>query len=106
MRDRKTSNAFSTLRLEMHYERFEQIVRGVQKDIKATPLQIADFVQGGDDGWMDVGNDAQQKWLVTANIEEIISWVVDGLPGCICHREQCQDKYLDFNSSNEDITLS
>lgn len=66
------------MRLQMNDEKFEEIVRYSQEYVDATPDQVADFIDGGDEGW-DCGDEEQQEWLDSADVEEISGWVIAGL---------------------------
>ncbi len=65
--------AFNTLRMELSLDRFEHIV--TLADL--APTVVADFIDGGNEGWAD-GDDAHQDWLNEAPDEEIADWILHG----------------------------
>lgn len=66
------------MRLNMTEEKFNQVVHLASEHVDATETQIADFIDGGDEGW-DCGDEEQQEWLDSADANEIASWAIAGL---------------------------
>lgn len=66
------------MRLPFGERKFAMVVRDVQKYVDASPQHIADFCDGGSEGW-GCGDAAQGDWLNTASVDAISGWVVAGL---------------------------
>lgn len=66
-------------RLMSNTEKFEEVVRIVNEHVEMSADDVADFVDGGDEGW-DCGDEEQSQWLDTATAKEISSWVIAGQP--------------------------
>lgn len=66
------------MRLNMDYQKHEEIIKSVQEFLDADEGTIDDFIDGGDEGW-DCGDDEQQEWLDSADANEISDWVIAGL---------------------------
>lgn len=54
-------------------DKFEQVCNLVD----ATPADVADFIDGGENGWENV--DEHNDWLKNAPADEIAGWVTAGL---------------------------
>lgn len=67
-------NVIDSSAFEFSRRRFAMIIRGVQREVSATPRQIVDFINGGTDGW-DVSNDEQQDYYDTNSVAEIVKWL-------------------------------
>ena len=42
------------------------------------PIEIADFIDGGEEGWQDYTFEEHQKWLQKSNTNIIADWVWAG----------------------------
>ena len=61
----------------MNAEKFNEVVTLVQETLEINEAAIADFVDGGDEGW-DCGDKEQKEWLESESVEKIASWVIAG----------------------------
>ena len=61
----------------MNAEKFNEVVVLVQETLGINEAVIADFVDGGDEGW-DCGDEEQKEWLESESVENIASWVIAG----------------------------
>lgn len=66
------------MRLTMSDEKLNQVVSLTQEHVNASEEQIADFIDGGEEGW-ECGDDEQQEWLDSTDADEIASWAIAGL---------------------------
>jgi len=65
----------------MHYEipftKLEDVTFRVITTVDVRPLDVVDFIEGGEDGWEDPT--AHQQWITAASVEEIAGWAIAGL---------------------------
>lgn len=66
------------MRLSMPEEKLSKIVSLTQEYVDASENDIADFIDGGDEGW-ECGDDEQQVWIDSTDANEISSWIIAGL---------------------------
>ena len=61
----------------MNAEKFNEVVVLVQETLGINEAVIADFVDGGDEGW-ECGDEELKEWLESESVEKIASWVIAG----------------------------
>lgn len=66
------------MRLPFGERKFAMVVRDVQRSLDASPAEIADFCDGGNEGW-GCGDEEHGAWLQSAPVIEIAGWVEAGL---------------------------
>jgi len=59
-------------------EKFERIVELVQEYVVADDDKVANFLDGGEEGW-DCGDEEQSLYLNSEPAREIADWVIAGL---------------------------
>jgi hypothetical protein len=81
------------MRLHMSQEKFDAIAAivrqyvtvtyditdsGERQYVDITDAVIADFIDGGEEGW-ECSDEEQQAWIDKADADEIASWIIAGL---------------------------
>ena len=66
--------AYRAMRLDVELSKFEIICQLVKRN----PAVIAEFIDGGKEGWQE-NDEEHQRWLNTATAREIANWVKAGL---------------------------
>lgn len=70
--------AWNAMNADIPLEKFGAVVSGVQEHVNASPAKIADFIDGGEEGWQDdpMGH---QEWITSTSADEIADWAIAGL---------------------------
>jgi len=66
------------MRLSLNNTKYNEVIEEVKKYKDVGVSAIEDYIDGGSEGWDD-GDKEQQKWLDTADADEIADWVIAGL---------------------------
>jgi len=75
----KVFQAYSVMTVDIDLDKFREVVQATQEYVKATPSQIADFIDGGEEGWTDDTDGKHQEWISSTNADDIADWVIAGL---------------------------
>jgi hypothetical protein len=79
--DPAARHAYDNLRADIPFVKFALVVAGVcdlTSDPQMAAAEIADFIDGGPDGWPDASESEHNGWLQSASVDDIVSWIVAG----------------------------